>query len=90
MDSTTLDSWLRRYGDALVAVGTAAVGLWMLFRGHVLTAVSLVAIGSFGVARLSFDSVRRWTDDHRYAFLVVLLVLLVLGVGGVFPTAGLD
>jgi hypothetical protein len=89
MDSTTLDGWLRRYGDASVAVGATAVGCWMLSRGELLTAVTLFAIGSFGVARLSLDSVRHWTDDHRYAFLALLLAFLVLGVVGVFQTSGL-
>lgn len=81
---TNYGRWERR-SDTAIAVGAVLVGLWLLFTAEFVSAVSLLAFGTIGIARFVSSDFRSWTDDNQFAFLFVLSLLSCVAVAGVFP-----
>jgi len=85
MKAAVRDDHVWRTVVSVVGVGTLSTGVWMAFRGDVVTAAVLWSFTGFCAARLRCPAARRWMDGHQYAFLSVLVAMLVAGMAAATP-----
>ena len=78
-------SWKKR-ADLCVAIGMLPIGLWMALTSRSISAIGCLLFSLTAVLRLRSPRVRRWTTEHQWQFLVVLLPVFLMTVLGAMPT----
>ncbi|WP_254767444.1 hypothetical protein [Salinilacihabitans rarus] len=71
--------------DGSVIVGTLPYAAWMALTGRPLSTVGLLLFSLTAALRIASPGVRAWTDEHRWAFLAMVIPMLVLATLGAMP-----
>ncbi|WP_226005097.1 hypothetical protein [Natrinema salinisoli] len=76
----------ERSADIVTAVLLLPVALWMGIAGNPISAIGLLLLSTIAVLRLTSTGVRKWTNEHRWAFLAILIPIGLFIMIGAMPT----
>jgi len=76
----------ERRTDLGVAIGMLPIVVWMTLTSHYISAVGCLLFSLTALLRLRFLQVRRWTNEHQWRFLGIMLPVFIMTVFGAMPT----